>query len=95
MAISGHKTRSIFDRYDIVSEDDLATAMERTHAYVEQARLPEPRIVSIAVRTLAPFAAPGFEWVHLMSRVVLFELGRCRVNRPIFFASFWIGPAIS
>lgn len=34
MEISGHRTRSIFDRYDIVSEDDLRTAMQRTSAYV-------------------------------------------------------------
>ena len=44
MAISGHKTRSIFDRYNIVSEDDLAAAMERTHAYVEQAPQDAPRV---------------------------------------------------
>ncbi len=29
MSISGHQTRSIFDRYDIVTENDLARAMDR------------------------------------------------------------------
>ncbi len=34
MEIAGHRTRSILDRYNITSEDDLREAMQRTSDYV-------------------------------------------------------------
>ena len=35
MAVTGHLTRSMFDRYSIVSEDDLRLATQKTILYVE------------------------------------------------------------
>jgi hypothetical protein len=34
MAISGHKTRSVFDGYNIVSPDNLQAAVEKLYVYL-------------------------------------------------------------
>jgi hypothetical protein len=36
MLISGHRTESVFERYNIVVENELADALHRLSAYVRQ-----------------------------------------------------------
>jgi len=46
ITLSGHKTRSIFDRYNIVSEWDLAAAAEKLHAHLA-ARESDSKVIGI------------------------------------------------
>jgi hypothetical protein len=42
MKISGHRTRSVFDRYNISSEEDLRAAADRLDRYIQQKKVTIP-----------------------------------------------------
>jgi intergrase/recombinase len=47
MKISGHKTPSMFQRYNIIVEDDVREALAKTEQYRETA---QQKVISIAQR---------------------------------------------
>ena len=49
MAISGHRSESVFERYNIDTDEDLREAVEKVASYVGQVSSP-PTVVPMAVR---------------------------------------------
>jgi integrase len=62
MLLTGHKTRAVFDRYNIVNEQELLTAGERLAAYVAKQDLSRRATTSAAVERLTrPAPSSGGE----------------------------------
>jgi hypothetical protein len=54
MRVSGHRTRAVFDRYDITSEADLEAAAEAPSRYIAERREAGPSVVSIGTNSDNP-----------------------------------------
>jgi integrase len=47
MSFTGHKTRSMFDRYNIVGDADLRSAMNRVSEYVKERAAEKPKVLPL------------------------------------------------
>jgi len=77
MALLGHATRAMFDRYNIISETDLRDALGKTEAYI--ASLPSPSPVVPLRRGRERGGAGGF----VVDSTGPLGLGRHRMQVPL------------
>lgn len=59
MKISGHKTRSVFDRYNITSEEDLQVAAERLDQYIQRTKQMVIVAATVAVEESSAIQSSG------------------------------------
>jgi integrase len=71
MKISGHRTRSVFDRYNITSEEDLRAAAERLEGYIQQKKVTDT--VTVAQLSDEMLNESALEPIENMAERVGFE----------------------
>ncbi len=72
MKISGHRTRSVFDRYNVTSEEDLRQASERLDQYIQKKTVTIP--VTVGELNLKDLIVPTMQPIEKMAEGARFEL---------------------